>query len=203
MGTLMPINGEFVVKEKGSTPGLFTAFCKYPQGVTFANQKENEIVILLLRRHFIVNIPWVAIATLLIMVPILIPFLIQTGLFPVFSLPFSSGTLFAITAFYYLIIFGYVLVSFSLWYFHVGLVTNIRVIDIDVHNFLFRDVAETFIDLIRDVSFNQKGVLAGFFNFGNVDIQTDVTFQNVEFDTIPRPRDVAEIITNLQEGAGV
>lgn len=175
-------------------PNFFTSLCPYPEGVSFENQKEGEEIILLVRRDFITNVPWILTAILMIIVPLailpLLPFI-----FPFLNL--SAETRLVTTLFYYLIVFGFVLINYSLWYFRVGLVTNERLVDVDVHGILARDVAETKLDLVQDVSYTQVGVIRSIFNYGDIFIQTAGNNANFEFDKAPSPARISQIIGSL------
>ena len=55
--------------------GMFTSFCENPDGITFNTQEKDEQISLLLRRHFVTNIPWIFITIILIVFPFFLPFL--------------------------------------------------------------------------------------------------------------------------------
>lgn len=175
----------------------FSTFARFPEGIRFQNQEQGEDVHLFLRRHFITNIPWTLTALALILLPIIIALL--TPLFgDLPSIPFTY-TLYLLL-FYYLIIFGYILVNFSTWFNHVGIVTNFRVVDIDVTHIGSKNVASTNIGDIVDVEYSQSGFLSNFFNFGNVHLQTEGLKANFEFNHIPNPAKAADVVSDLMAG---
>lgn len=176
-------------------PHFYSSFWQEPLGVNFAEQEVNEEILLLLRRHFVTNIPWIAAALVLLLLPFAFPFVIN--FFP-FPLP-SSQTLLLSLLFYYLVVFGFVLLNFTLWYFQVGLVTNIRVIDVDLAGILYRRISEAKVQNIEDVTYNQVGFIRSLFNYGNVLVQTAGAEENIEYDRVPRPSRVAEIIGDLSQ----
>jgi hypothetical protein len=183
---------------KTKSLGIFTSLCIDPNGVEIINQDVGEVIHLLIRRDFATNIPWLAFALILLLVPLGIPFVI--ALLP-FSLLFSPSTVIAFLLLYYLSVFGYTLLKFAEWYFNVGLITSQRVVDVDMYNILSRNIAEAPIPSIKEVNFNQKGVLQSLFNYGDVFIQTEAREQNFEFSRVPHPSAIAEILTELAEGA--
>ena len=96
----MPLKGEFVLKKSTDNKdenqksfsaqktaekslehqpvGLFSAYCMYPDNVTFENQDTNEQIILFLRRHFITNFYWIVSVIILALLPVLFaPFFIK------------------------------------------------------------------------------------------------------------------------------
>jgi hypothetical protein len=180
---------------KKSKPHFYTAFWNHPMGVSFAEQEAGEEIILILRRHFVTNFPWIVFAIILSILPIFYPILI--AFFP-FPLP-SGSTLGLITAFYYLLIFGFLLTNFTLWYFHIGIVTNLRVVDIDLDGILYRQVTEAKIENIEDVTYRQIGFITSLFNYGNVIVQTAGAEENIEYDRVPKPSQVADIIGDLSQ----
>lgn len=187
------------VKKSGhnekSSPHFYSSFCHYPEGVSFADQDENEDIILLLRRHFVTNIPWIIATIILVFLPITFPFFLN--FFP-FPLP-SMQTIILYVSFYYLIIFGFVLINFTLWYFNVGLVTNLHVIDIDLSGILYRQISQAKIEKIEDVTYKQSGFIRSLFNYGDVQVQTAGEEENIEYDRVPRPSLASEIINEISE----
>src|SRR5580698_8588703 len=85
--------------------GLFTTFCKYPRGVSFAEQQDGETVILFLRRDFITNVPWIAATIALGYIPFIIRFIFVSTNFSLFTLPDMLSI--PLVSFYYIIVFGF------------------------------------------------------------------------------------------------
>lgn len=172
---------------------FYSAFCEFPEGFRFSEQETDEEVLLILRRHFITNIPWLIGILTLSILPIIFPLIFQ--LFPI-PLP-ADKILLLFTIFYYLIIFGLVLINFSLWYFHTGIVTTKRVIDIDLSGILFRQISEAKIRKIEEVTYKQVGFISSLFNYGDVYIQTAGEEINIEYDRVPKPAKIVDIINDL------
>ena len=165
-----------------------------PDNVKFENQKADEEIILLVRRDLITNVPWIVASLILIFIPPLIS-LFSNLLTPFFQI--SPQTQLIAIMFYYLIIVGFILVEFTIWYFNVGLVTNERIIDLDVSGILFKHVSETKLNLIEDVSYSQIGAIRSVFNYGDVLMQTAATYANFEFDRAPEPARIVRIIGEM------
>lgn len=187
-------NYGLVKPDKKSSPHFYSSYCYYPKNVKFLNQEPDEEIILLIRRRFIVNLPWIITSIFLAIIgSILFPFIFA-------SLPITPLTPLQSTVFltlYLLIIFGFMLTKFTLWYFHIGIVTNKRIKDIDIHGVLYKDIAETRINLIQDVKYSQVGFLPSLFNFGDVFVQTAGAEPNIEFDKAPQPARIAKIIGDM------
>lgn len=176
--------------------GLFTSFTMQPEGVGFEHQEADEQIILLLRRHLITNVPWIIVTLILLVLPLLVPTILTLTNQDLFFL-IPDNFLLIYLSLYYLIVIGYALLNFVLWFYNVGLVTNFRVIDIDIVNFTSKNVSATAIDDIVDVEYTQQGFLQNTFDYGNVFMQTAGTKENFEFDLVPRPAVVADIVSDL------
>lgn len=176
-----------------SKPHFYSAFSYYPEGVTIQDQEEDEEVILLVRQHFITNVPWILGFFLLGLLPPL--FLLFGPLFIQISL--SLNLLFLTIVFYYLVLFSFTFLYFTIWYFNAGIITNKRLIDIDVHNILVRVLSEARLNSIQDITVTQVGGIRSIFNYGDVDVQTEGLKQNLEYYKVPKPNFVRTVIGNL------
>lgn len=180
-----------------SSMGPLTCFAVNPDGIRFETQEEEEEVILFLRQHIIVNVGWVLITLILLVAPIgLIPFALQSLPFPLANHP---GYVVVGTAFWYVATFGFALASFIHWFFNIYIVTNERIVDIDFIHLLFKQFSEAEITKIQDISYSTGGVLATVFNYGNVLIETAGEFPNLEFESVPHPEKVVEVIRGLEQ----
>jgi len=47
---------------------------------------------------------------------------------------------------------------------------------------------------VQDISYNQKGIFGTIFNYGNVTIQTAGEIPNFEFEIVPKPNEVVDIV---------
>jgi len=175
--------------------GPLTAFAVRPVGVRFETQEAQEQVMLFLRQHMIVNVPWAVLAIVLLMVPsVLFPFAL--GLF---KLPFvlPMGYVIIGTLFWYIAIFGFVLGNFLGWFFNIYIVTNQRIIDIDFIHLLYKQFSEAQVSRIQDISYRTKGLLPTVFDFGDVAIQTAGELPNFHFDRVPHPDKVVDTVGDL------
>lgn len=175
----------------GHTHNIFTSYCYLPDHVTFQTQEKEEQVIMILRKHLITNISWLFIAVILLLAPLLLIW------FPFLSfLPFRFQV-FALL-FWYLITAAFILEEALSWFFNVNIVTDERVIDIDFHNLIYREISGTKIDRIQDVTFRVGGAVRTIFRYGDVLIQTAGTEQKFEFSAIPSPGEVVRILRELR-----
>lgn len=170
-----------------------------PPDVNFQTQEQDEQVVLLLRRHWITNIPWIFIGSLMLLAPF-----IFSIFFPLLNIPLKlpGSVLIVIWCFWYLLTFGYFFINFLIWYFNAYIVTNERVVDIDFYNLTYKQVAATRIGRIQDVTFKVGGVIRGIFDYGDVFVQTAGEELNFDFLAVPKPSFVADKIGDLMETAG-
>lgn len=183
--------------KKGATSGsgIFSAYMFMPEGVHFATQNPGETIILLLRKHFITNVPWIITGLVLIITPIfLLPFLIITNIIPA-NIDRDLITLFILV--WYLFTAGYIYVEFLLWYFTVSIVTDERIVDIDFLTILNKKYAETRISKVEDVTERKGGFIASLFDYGDVIVQTAAKEQVFEFTAAPHAERVVRIISQL------
>lgn len=173
----------------------FSSFLMRPKGLSFQTQSANEIIILFLRRHAITNVPWIIIAGLLLILPLIFLPLLAENSSPFFQ--FSPMLLITILFIWYLFVASYVLVQFLLWYFTVSVVTNHRIIDIDFQNILYKEFSATTIEKVEDVTDRRGGFFGVLFNYGDVFIQTAAASEVFEFLSVPHPDEVVRIINEL------
>lgn len=173
------------------------AYSERPQ-IRFKDQEEGEVVLLLLRRHFFTNSPWIIGTFLLFLLPFVFFLSPYTSIFPFLELLPVRFLLF-ITLGWYHFLSTFVLISFVGWFFNIDLVTDKRVLDIDYWGFLFFNVSETPLSNIQDVTYNISGLGQTLLNYGNLYIQTAGTSANFDFADVPNPAAVHDLITDLMQ----
>lgn len=173
---------------------IFSSYCEKPDAVTFQTQEDGEEILLLIRKSFYTNIPWIFFSVVFSLLPFLL-FVIPVESTPLTLLPPAYE--FVLLALYYLAIGAYMMVSFITWFFNTSLVTTERILDIDFQDLVYKNIAETKMDLIQDVSETETGVLRTVFNFGDVLVQTAGTLENFNLEAVPHPDRVVEIIESL------
>ncbi|MEK7119487.1 MAG: PH domain-containing protein [Patescibacteria group bacterium] len=183
-----------VQKAKTSMKAL-AYFAVNPDGVRFETQEEKEDVVLFLRQHPIVNVPWIIGAIVMLIAPtVLFPFIFSflpiAGALPV-------GYMIVGTVFWYVATFGFILGNFLYWFFNIYIVTNERVVDIDFLYLLYKRFSQAELTKIQDISYASGGVLATIFDYGNVTIETAGEAPNLEFEKVPHPQKVVETIRSV------
>ena len=169
---------------------LLTSFSTFPAQVCFETQDDEEAVILFLRQHPVVMVPWIVVAIFMATLPSIFSF------FPPFA-ALPSTYQFVISIMWYLFVFGFSLSKFMSWFFNIYIVTDERIVDVDFVNILYRKISVAKIDEIQDVSIASNGAFETFFGFGNVFIQTAAEVSEFDFMAIPKPDQVGKIINQL------
>ncbi len=169
----------------------FSSFSYYPREVKFINEDPEEKIVLLLRKHPITNLKWIAISFLWFIAPSFVTIL------PLFeSIPFRFRLVGYVM--WYLVLIAYVFEKFLSWFFHVNIVTDERIIEVDFHHILYREMTDANIDRIEDVTVEMSGAVRTYFNFGRVDIQTAAEVPKIDFNSVPHPDKVARILRDLR-----
>ncbi len=173
----------------------------YPKNVKFEVQNEEETVLLLLRSHPVVNLSWIALIVFLLPVPFF------WGSFPLIESLTPALSLF-VSILWYLGLALLAMMKFLSWFYSVFIVTDERVIDVDFYGFLYKNIDVTQIKSIEEVNYSQAGVLAHYFNFGNVIVQTASEQRTAvkgekgaafTFESVPDPDRVARVISELMQ----
>lgn len=164
----------------------------------FPGQREGEIIILFLRRH------WFIFFMRLLFIIIAIAVLI--GVYYFFTL-FNSN--FQESAYYNLFLLGESLSTLFIWnyffilwldyYLDAWIVTNERIINIEQRGFFVRKISELKITKIQDITSEIIGVIPSLLNYGNIYVQTAGEKEHFTFHKIPDPNFVKNKIVQLQE----
>jgi hypothetical protein len=164
----------------------------------FPSQQPNEKVYLVFREHWFRLFLKFAGVALLALLPLLIRMLfigseefLETDQARLIALLFVQ--------IYYL---GLVITAFFIWvlyYLNLGIVSELRLVDIDQRGLLKHEVSELNLDAIEDVSSETIGLFGNILDYGTVYIQTAGTTERFEFDKIHNPKKVASIILTLYE----
>jgi membrane protein YdbS with pleckstrin-like domain len=180
---------ETVANEK-PTENSISSYVIKPKDIHFETQERKEKIVILLRRHLITNLGWVLLALLLSMLPLFL------DIFPVVrTVPIRFQAIFV--AMWYLFVIAYVFEKFLSWYYNVYIITDERIVDVDFHSVLYKEISQAKIDNIQDVTFVMGGLTSAMFNYGTVYIQTAGEQREFDFDDVPHPNRIAKIVNEL------
>jgi len=178
-------------KLPGHSHNPIAAFCYYPDRVNFIQKDPQEKLVLMLRRHPITNAGWIFTALILLILPGFLSVL------PAFEDLPANFQLVAIII-WYLLTASFVFEKFLGWFFNVNILTDERIFDVDFVNLIYREITDANIDQIQDVTVQLGGSIRTIFNYGNVVIQTAAEIPQIEFEAVPNPDKVANILRELR-----
>lgn len=169
---------------------LFTSFTSFPAQICFETQDDGEQVVLFMRQHPIVNLPWVIVAVFLLTLPSVFSF------FPPYTM-LPASYQFVVTLGWYTFAFGYSLAKLMGWFFNIYIVTDERIVDVDFKNIFFRKISTAKIDEIQDINVQSSGAFETFFGYGSIFIQTAAEVPEFEFLAVPYPDKVGKILNQM------
>lgn len=153
------------------------------------NVKEDERVVLIVRRYWVTMLLPIFASTLCIIAPFFF-------LVPLFRLG-SRG----VGGFIFLLVLGIFLFVRTLYVYSLNafILTDQRVIDVDQRGLFHRMVSECLYRNVQDVSIRVSGIGQTLFHFGSIVIQTSGASPNVELDGVKSPERVQEAVSRLIE----
>jgi len=163
------------------------------------HKKNDEEIILLVRRHWLVllkrMILWVIIGALPIMFYIFAGDTIES---------FVSGSIFepaiiVLISVLYLFLWLFLFNGFIDYYLDVWIVTNYRILDIEQKQLFSRVVSEHELEKIQDITAEVHGILPTFLNYGEVYVQTAGQQLRFTFKGVPNPQDIKRKVISMTE----
>lgn len=172
--------------------GNSNIFRSFPRGVTFHGREKDEDIVLVVRSHWIKFVPFLIVAFVVIILPLF---------FEMFLPTFTDNIVLSLALFLSCLTISLTVgvYAFVRWFYGVNIVTDKRIIDLDFTSVVSHSLAEARLRKIEDVTHKQTGVVGSIFDVGTVYFQTAGATPEIEFDNIPRPRDVQKIVYQLLE----
>jgi uncharacterized membrane protein YdbT with pleckstrin-like domain len=166
----------------------------------FPEQRANEHVVLMLRRHWTILARDMAQLVLMLFIP---PIVLAFGFFFMdFSVePNSLFYVFLVTglSIYYLVTFVTYFHDFVDYHLDVWIVTDQRIISIEQTGLFNRVISELNITKLQDVSSEIKGKVQTLLDYGQVYIQTAGQRERFVFEQVPHPAEVAKVVLQLHD----
>lgn len=169
---------------------------------TFPGQLPGEKIISILRRHQIVLF-WFA---LYLAVMISLPFFVYDIFDFVFGVPLSGATFSIFLFIVGLHLLFTAILSFSVYidyYLDVWILTDQRILSIEQKGLFTRVINEVRYERIQDITSVVPGLVATYFKYGNIMIQTAAEKERMILKQIPDPietrRQISEIYNNVLE----
>jgi len=169
------------------------AFCILPN-TRYSQQEADEKILLTLRASPYTQVTWVVNSVIaLILLIALVAYLSTFSVLTVVALSLLVGLS---------LIFTYAWYNFVLWYYNLGIVSTLRIVDIDYYGISKRVTTETRVNKVADATAKTAGFFGQIFNYGDVFVVTDGPERNIEFLNVPDP-DIAVSIINSAMGASL
>lgn len=132
---------------------------------------ENEKVLMVLHRHWIVVVGRFIAAAFLAVLPVLvIPLVLAVN---IISIPDTSGPVILFFSVIYLMILTLLLFIFWIdYYLDMWIITNERIVDIEQSGLFRREISEFTLDKVQDITVEIPDMVATFLKYGNLNIQT-------------------------------
>lgn len=179
---------------------FFASMENKPKGTAFDGKDNDEEILWVFREHFILNLSWMFVFVVLFFAPSLVAWISSFFNYNLFELV-PGNLLFISMAFWYVFVLGFAFESFITWYFNVFIVTNKRLVDIDFQGLLHRRFSEALLTNIEDITNEVSGASQVLFDYGTVYIQTAGEIRELDFENVPHPTKVQDIISDLSAAA--
>lgn len=166
--------------------------------VQLPNQREGEVVELVLRKHWISHFH----VLFFLFTTFIVPLGVYIGLFFSFRNEFFTETSKILSAFFMLYLLFVVLFTYIKWLneeFDVLIITNYRIMSVNQIGFLSREFSESSLMQIQDVKGRSKGFFSSFFDFGTLEAQTAADKILFTIDYIPKPLQHVNKILELRD----
>ena len=174
--------------------GIFNTFSVFPKKLNFYGKEPEEDIILVIRSHWIAYVPGGMFALLFLLLPILIISL--SNAINLFNSP---------SVYIGMLIVGIILcinifvTTILKWYYTVNIITDQRIIVVRVDNAFYHLYSEAQLEKIEDVSHKPIGFWSNIFDVGDVDIDTAGHEVDFHLKTLPKPRELQDILNDLLE----
>jgi hypothetical protein len=171
----------------------WSSYAPLPAELSFDSQMTDEQILMFLRQHPIVNLPWIFIAILMTLAPFLV--------LPIFAqyLHLQANLVLVFWMGWYLITAGFIVERVLLYLFNSFIITDERMVDIDFSSVIFKQVDYAQLDRIQDVSSRTGGVLFSLLDVGSVFVQTAGEVPEFVFDNVAHPSRIAKLLDELVE----
>lgn len=163
------------------------------------DQRENEHVVLFLRRHWVALFAIVVAFLFLIGIPLLLGWFFFDMVEVWLSHPVLGPLLVLVASMYILSIWLFAFLEFTDYYLDTWIVTNERIINIEQEGLFHRTASELDLAAVQDTTAEIRGMFQTMLTYGNVFVQTAAEKSRFHFKNIDNPEHVKEIINKLVE----
>lgn len=157
----------------------------------------NEKIIKVLRRDYFILLKKFLFFFLLAILPLAFFYLMLSGSPEILGGNISYPIIVLAASVYYLFVWLFFFFSFIDYYLDIWIITNERIIDVRQKGFFSRVIAEQRFDRVQDVTSEVHGFFSTIFKFGDVQVQTAGESAKFNFQEIPNPEEVRDIIIKM------
>lgn len=168
--------------------------------ITFQGKKDDENIILLVRRHWLVFV-FRFLPFLFMLIFLVIFHVLGTTAFDFLGLKFDLSWFYLFESFLAIFLWLALFITWVNFYLDVWIITDNRIVDIEQIGLFNRHISELKHNKIQDVTSEVKGVIPTLFDYGDVYVQTAGNKQRFVFKQIPSPTNTRNIIMQLQKKA--
>jgi len=166
----------------------------------FFGQREDEKVVLLLRRHWSVLNRSITKATVLLAIPVAGVAAIFI-IFPMLSEQPYRGLILYIFSLHLLFLWAWFFLKLADYYLDVWIITDERIVNIEQTGLFKRTSSTLNLDNIQDITTEVSGLSATLFRYGNLHIQTAAEKERFSIERIGNPEKVKAVIMDLYHNA--
>ena len=163
------------------------------------NQRENEHVVLFMRRHWFAVFTIISAFILLTVVPLGFGWYFWGTVEMWLQGPVSGPLLVIAGSLYFLSIWLFAFIEFTDFYLDTWIVTNERIINTEQEGLFHRTASELDLASVQDTTAEIHGILQTIFTYGQVYVQTAGERGRFHFKNIDDPERVKEVVTKLVE----
>jgi uncharacterized membrane protein YdbT with pleckstrin-like domain len=161
--------------------------------------QENETILELRRRHWLVFVAEAFFPALLMLLPVGVVLAALSGVLPLESLAHHIdgsvwALLFFLSAVWLLVMWMILFVIWTEYYLDFWVVTNRRVIHVHQKSLFRRTVSSFRLDRIQDLTIEVKGIVYTLLRIGDIHVQTAGASREFIIRGIPRPREFKDKI---------
>ena len=179
---------------KDEDRSIFNTFSVFPKKLNFYGKEPEEEIILVVRSHGIAYIPGIIFGLLFLILPILIAYLSREIHI------FNSNEMYIGLIIVGIILCINILITTILkWYYTVNIVTDQRIVVVRIDNAFYHSYSEAQLEKIEDISHRPIGLWSNIFDVGDVDIDTAGHEVDFHLKTLPKPRELQDILNDLLE----
>jgi hypothetical protein len=162
----------------------------------FINQNDDEVVYMVIRRSFLVELPWLILSIILFIVFLNLNLIVELY----FKVALEYEILYFIQFSLALSILTFAANKFFNWFYTVNIITNQRIMDFDFDHLGDKNIVETLVKNIQSVTVKNIGFASFLFGLSRLQILTSGDNPNIEFDYISDAYKVSDLISDLTRG---